>query len=50
MVTRPQPKLDADPDIFRSVARHHHGHFGAWTAVVTGGPVGLHDAVKIDVG
>ncbi len=50
MVTRPQPGLDADPGIFRTLARHHRGHFGAWTAVATAGPVRVADEVRIDAG
>ena len=37
MVTRPQPGLAEDRDIFRTLARHHRGHFGAWTTVRVGG-------------
>jgi hypothetical protein len=48
MVTRPQPNLDADPDIFRTLARNHRGHFGAWTAVATGGLVSVDDEVGIE--
>jgi uncharacterized protein YcbX len=48
MVTRPQPGIDADPEIFRTLARHHLGHFGAWTAVATGGPVSVDDQVRIE--
>jgi uncharacterized protein YcbX len=50
MVTRPQPDLEADPDIFRTLARHHNGHFGAWTAVATGGSVSLDDDIRIEPG
>jgi uncharacterized protein YcbX len=39
MVTRPQPTLDGDRDIFRTLARNHGGLFGAWTAVCRGGMV-----------
>lgn len=39
MVTRPQPGLAEDRDIFRTLARHHRGHFGAWTTVHVGGTV-----------
>jgi uncharacterized protein YcbX len=45
MVTRPQPDLPEDRDIFRTLARHHRGHFGAWTAVATGGTVRVGDEV-----
>ena len=30
MITRPQPGLDADVDMFRAVARHHAATFGVW--------------------
>jgi uncharacterized protein YcbX len=45
MVTRPQPDIDTDVDIFRTLARHHRGRFGAWTAVTTGGTVRVGDEV-----
>jgi len=48
MVTRPQPNLDGDPDIFRTLARNHGGHFGAWTAVTTGGTIRVGDEVCIE--
>jgi hypothetical protein len=48
MVTRPQPGLEDDRDIFRTLARHHRGHFGAWTAVTSAGTVGVGDEVRID--
>jgi uncharacterized protein YcbX len=48
MVTRPQPDLGADPDIFRTLARHHQGHFGAWTAVAARGPVTLDEEVDVE--
>lgn len=47
MVTRPQPRLDADRDIFRTLARHHRGHFGAWTAVIDSGTVRLGEQVTV---
>ena len=46
MVTRPQPGLDGDRDIFRTLARHHRGLFGAWTAVANGGTVRVGDEVR----
>jgi uncharacterized protein YcbX len=49
MVTRPQPDIDEDRDIFRTLARHHHAHFGAWTAVASGGTVQVGDEVRVDV-
>lgn len=48
MVTRPQPDLDGDRDIFRTLARNHGGHFGAWTAVTTCGTVDLGDEVCVE--
>ena len=48
MVTRPQPDLGEDRDIFRTLARHHGGRFGAWTAVTTGGTVQVGDEVRIE--
>ena len=50
MVTRPQPDLDDDRDIFRTLARHHGGRFGAWTAVATGGTVRVGDEVCVEPG
>jgi uncharacterized protein YcbX len=48
MVTRPQPDLRADRDIFRTLARHHGGHFGAWTAVTATGTVRVGDEVRAE--
>ena len=48
MVTRPQPGVDGDRDIFRTLARNHGGHFGAWTAVTTGGTVRVGDEVCVE--
>jgi uncharacterized protein YcbX len=43
MITRPQPGLDADIDVFRTLARHHGGLFGVWSDVVTPGSLTLGD-------
>jgi uncharacterized protein len=43
MVTRPQPGLDADPDVFRTLARHHQGHFGVWSEVTIPGAIAVGD-------
>jgi MOSC domain-containing protein YiiM len=48
MVTRPQPGLAADRDVFRTLARHHGGRFGAWTSVVGTGRVSVGDDVVIE--
>jgi uncharacterized protein YcbX len=50
MVTRPQPGLAEDRDIFRTLARNHQGHFGAWTAVLASGRVQVGDDVTIASG
>ena len=41
MVTRAQPGLDADVDVFRTLARHHRGLFGVWCDVLTGGTLSV---------
>ena len=43
MVTRSQPGLDADLDVFRTLARHHGGLFGVWSDVVTPGTLSVGD-------
>jgi len=48
MVTRPQPGLNEDRDIFRTLARHHGAQFGAWTAVEVGGAVHIGDEVSVE--
>ena len=48
MVSRPQPELDADPDIFRTLARSHRGHLGVWTTVAAAGQLGVDDEVGIE--
>lgn len=47
MVTRPQPGLHEDRQIFRTLARSHHGQFGAWTAVTTGGTIHVGDQISV---
>ncbi|WP_244930468.1 MOSC N-terminal beta barrel domain-containing protein [Nocardioides sp. W7] len=39
MVTRAQPGLETDRDVFRTLARHHQGHLGVWADVATPGTV-----------
>jgi len=48
MVTRPQPQLEEDRDVFRTLARHHRGHFGAWTTIAAKGTIHRDDAVTVD--
>jgi uncharacterized protein YcbX len=47
MVTRPQPGLERDIDVYRAVARHHNGNLGVWTTIETPGQIRLGDAVVI---
>jgi hypothetical protein len=47
MVTRPQPGLVRDLDIYKTVARHHGGTFGVWAEVRTPGPIRVGDAVSV---
>jgi uncharacterized protein YcbX len=47
MVTRPQPGLDRDLDVFKVLARHHGSTFGVWTAVQTPGLVRVGDEVTL---
>ncbi|GAA3809908.1 MOSC domain-containing protein [Nocardioides panacisoli] len=46
MVTRPQPGLEADVDVFRTLARHHRGRFGVWSDVVVPGTLTVGDEVR----
>lgn len=47
MVTRSQPGLDADVEIFRTIARHHHGHFGVWSGVLVPGSLSVGDVAFV---
>jgi uncharacterized protein YcbX len=47
MVTRPQPGLNRDLDIYRTLAHHHRGTLGVWTQVQTPGNVRVGDRVSI---
>jgi MOSC domain-containing protein len=47
MITRPQPGLDADVDMFRTVARHHAAAFGVLAGIVVPGVVRLGDALRV---
>ena len=47
MVTRPQPGLDRDLDVFKALARHHGATFGVWTTVQTPGVVRVGDEVAL---
>jgi hypothetical protein len=48
MVTRAQPGLERDIDVYRAVARHHNGNLGVWTAVQTPGRIRVGDTVVIE--
>jgi uncharacterized protein len=48
MVTRPQPELGRDLDIYRTIAHHHGGTFGVWTQVRTAGSVAVNDSVVVE--
>lgn len=47
MVTRPQPDLDRDLDVYKTLARLHGGTLGVWTAVQQPGNVAVGDVVEI---
>jgi uncharacterized protein YcbX len=47
MVTRPQPGLDRDLDVYRTLARHHHGTLGVWSTVRTPGTIHVGDQVDV---
>ena len=43
MVTRSQPGLAADREVFRTLARHHGGLLGVWSEVLTPGTLSVGD-------
>jgi uncharacterized protein YcbX len=47
MVTRPQPGLDADVDVFRTLARNHRGRFGVWSDVAVPGTLAVGDEATL---
>jgi uncharacterized protein YcbX len=47
MVTRPQPGLDRDLDVYKSLARHHGGTFGVCATVRTPGTIRAADPVEV---
>jgi uncharacterized protein YcbX len=47
MVTRRQPGLDRDLDVFKTLARHHGATFGVWTAVQAPGTVRVGDEMTL---
>jgi uncharacterized protein YcbX len=48
MVTRAQPDIAEDRDIFRTLARHHGATFGAWTVIAAAGRIAVGDAVRVE--
>jgi uncharacterized protein YcbX len=50
MVTRAQPGLDADVEVFRTLARHHAARFGVWSVVAAPGIVSVGDEAAVPVG
>jgi uncharacterized protein YcbX len=47
MVTRPQPGLDRDLDVFRTLNREHGTTFGLWATVTTPGTIRAGDEVEV---
>lgn len=47
MVTRQQPALSADPEVFRTLARHHRGHLGVWSDVNVSGSISVGDEANV---
>ncbi len=50
MVTRPQPSLERDLEIYKTVARQHGGTLGMWTRVRTPGTIRVGDRVEVLAG
>jgi uncharacterized protein len=48
MVTRPQPGLERDVDIFRTISRSHGGTLGVWATVSKPGTLHVGESVDID--
>ena len=47
MVTRAQPALGRDLDIYKTIARHHGGNLGVWSTVRTPGTIRVGDPVDV---
>lgn len=47
MVTRQQPGLDHDTEVFKTLNRNHGATFGLWTSVASPGVVRIGDAVMV---
>jgi len=49
MVSREQPGIESDRDVFRVLARHHGARLGVWCDVAAPGAVALGDNVSVAV-
>jgi uncharacterized protein YcbX len=47
MVTRPQPDLERNLNIYKTLSRHHNGTLGTWTQVHTPGTLHVGDLVEV---
>jgi uncharacterized protein YcbX len=47
MVTRPQPALSRDLDIYKTIAAQHGGTLGVWCKVGSTGTISIGDAVEV---
>ena len=47
MVTRPQPGLERDLGIYKTLARHHGGNLGVWTTVRVPGMIRAADNIDV---
>ncbi len=47
VVTRPQPGIDRDLDVYRTLLSRHQGTFGVWASVAVPGTIGVGDAVEV---
>lgn len=50
MVTRAQPGLGADVEVFRTLARHHRGQFGVWSDVLEAGSLSVGNRAMVGAG
>ena len=50
MVTREQPGLEADREVFRALARHHGARFGVWCDVTAPGTLAVGQDVSVGSG
>lgn len=48
-MTRPQPSLDRDLNIFKVLARNHGGTLGVWSTVAAPGTISVGDVVQVEL-